>query len=275
MSSPRDVVVRLGRDVVGVLPIAGLGVLHDRRERVRVAQRRLVQLAAEQDQVGPEVAEQSSEQLSSITYAAPQTSQVYTRSSIRCQIRPKSAISAAGSCSNRCWIRPDWHRRRRRPPGGYRRRSPRTPPRPCPRTPSWPPSWAWPSASPSPPAQTPASPRMGHRPRRSRPRGRRGGSRWCTLAACVPTIAAGAGRLNIRRRTPERRRRSPSRPRGSRLHLRDVSTADAQITIELRRGRRVVRRIRQTAARGPNTIGLPMRGLGSGPVDTDVRGVRE
>jgi hypothetical protein len=42
--------------------------------------------------------------------------------------------------------------------------------------------------------------------------------------------------------------------RGRRLRLRYLTTVAAQITIELRRGRRVLTRTRQAAARGPNNI---------------------
>ncbi len=45
---------------------------------------------------------------------------------------------------------------------------------------------------------------------------------------------------------------------GSRLRVRYVSTAAAQVTVELRRGGRVVRRARGTAARGRNTIRVLM-----------------
>ena len=44
--------------------------------------------------------------------------------------------------------------------------------------------------------------------------------------------------------------------RGTRLRLRYVTTVAAAVTIELRRGRRIVTRSRRTAARGRNTIVL-------------------
>jgi hypothetical protein len=51
------VLVGVGRDVVGVLPVAGLGVLDDGGERVGVRERPLVGSPAERDEVGAEVAE--------------------------------------------------------------------------------------------------------------------------------------------------------------------------------------------------------------------------
>jgi hypothetical protein len=45
---------------------------------------------------------------------------------------------------------------------------------------------------------------------------------------------------------------------GTRLRLRYVSTAAAQVTVELRRGGRIVRRTRGTATRGRNTIRVRM-----------------